>query len=61
MTRDVLFVFHLKFWIIARNGIPVQSLLQGSQTSNWSITAKQKDQMLDGIKIKHLFQLPAIK
>ena len=33
--RDVLFEFHLNFFNTASIGIPVRSLLEGRQSSNW--------------------------
>ena len=53
--RGVLFEFHLKFWNNATIGIPPRSLLKGRQTSNWSSCSTiKKEQLLDGIQIKHL-------
>ena len=46
MYVDVLFVFHLKFWNTASIGIPVRSLL-----------LNKKEQLLNGIKMKHLKSL----
>ena len=53
-SRDVLFEFHLKFWNTASVGIPVRSLLLDRQTSNWSNCSTKKEQLVDGIQIKHL-------
>ena len=53
-NRVVLFEFHLKFWYTNSIGIPARSLLQGRQTSNWSLLLNKKEQLLDGIQIKHL-------
>ena len=46
LSRDVLFEFHLKVWNTASIGIPVRSLL-----------LNKKEQLLNGIKMKHLKSL----